>query len=467
MDISRKDSIVEIKKISDIMAETEEARTQEKKARAQEEKAQPVTQKPPVAADRVQPAAVKSPTVPVRVQTPVSKNPSEAAKKPSAATAPTASVRAQTPTVKRSVAAAKPQPAVKAVPAEDMSSLYLDELYDTKEDKQAIEDAKRRMMTAADKRVITVLWILNALVFAFIGIFISMSGGADPYEPIKEEARFETDSGPAVYYDSTGIFGESLTPNLKEVEFPAGMLKGFEALYATNSDTVGWLRIENTNIDHVILQTDNHTDYDRTTYYGDYYVGGSIFMDYRNIIGKGSSSLSKNTILYGHYLENQRGMFTDLDDYMDVEYYKEHPVIEMSTLYSSYRFKIIGAFIAAAEEKYDNKLFYYWYDDFTDENTLGFANEVAFRSYFVNPAIDVQPTDKFLTLSTCSHSLDIDGMVNARFVVVARLVREGEDPEVDTSAAYSNPNQRMPQYWYDRHGLTNPYAQYAIWDAFA
>ena len=190
-------------------------------------------------------------------------------------------------------------------------------------------------------------------------------------------------------------------------------------------------------------------------------------MDYRNKLGKGNSGLSKNTIIYGHYLMNQRGMFSDLDKYMDVEYYREHPVIELSTLYNSYRWKIIGAFVAAINEDHDNGLFYYWYDDFTDSNTLGFANEVAFRSYFVNPAVDVQPDDKFLTLSTCSHSMDIGGVVNARFVVVARLMREGEGAEVDVNAAYANPDRRMPQLWYDQQGLTNPYSQYAIWDAFA
>ena len=160
-------------------------------------------------------------------------------------------------------------------------------------------------------------------------------------------------------------------------------------------------------------------------------------------------------------------MFSDLDKYMDVEYYREHPIIEMSTLYKNYEWKIIGAMLAAVDEKYDNSLFYYWYDNFSDANTLGFANEVAFRSYFINPTIDIQPTDKFLTLSTCSHSMDIDGMVNARFVVVARMVREGESADVDVSAAYENPNQRMPQLWYDLNGLTNPYSHYAIWDAFA
>lgn len=345
--------------------------------------------------------------------------------------------------------------------------LYLDELYDTPEDTRDIETVKKNTMTPGDKRIISVLWILNAAVFAFIGVFLTLTGGGDEYASIKEEAKYTVDEGPAVFYDASLVFGDSIEPNYPEADYPKGIISGFEALYAENSDTAAWLRIEDTNIDHVVLQTKNNLDYERKTFYGDYYVGGSLFMDYRNKLGKGNSGLSKNTIIYGHYLMNQRGMFSDLDKYMDVEYYREHPVIELSTLYNSYRWKIIGAFVAAINEDHDNGLFYYWYDDFTDSNTLGFANEVAFRSYFVNPAVDVQPDDKFLTLSTCSHSMDIGGVVNARFVVVARLMREGEGAEVDVNAAYANPDRRMPQLWYDQQGLTNPYSQYAIWDAFA
>lgn len=350
----------------------------------------------------------------------------------------------------------------------DIRELYLDKVYDTEEDKADIKEAEKRVMSAADKRIITVLWILNAAVFSFIGLFLYFTGTADEYEAIKEEARFETDGGPAVYYDGSTVFADTLSPNYDDVDYPKGIQHGFKALYSENKDTAGWIRIKGTNIDHVIMQTDNHTDYDRTNFHGDYYVGGTIYMDYRNKLGKnGAASLSKNTILYGHYLMTQRTMFSELENYEDVEYYREHPIIEMSTIYGNFKWKIIGAFIGVGEEKFDNSLFYFWYDNFSDANTLGFANEVAFRSYFINPSIDVEPTDKFLTLSTCSHLLDIDGKVNARFVLVARLVREGENEDVDVSTAYSNPNMRMPQYYYDRNGLVNPYSQYAVWDAFA
>ena len=41
---------------------------------------------------------------------------------------------------------------------------------------------------------------------------------------------------------------------------------------------------------------------------------------------------------------------------------------------------------------------------------------------------------------------------------MARLVRSGESDDVDVSGAYANENRRMPQIYYDRNGLQNPYA---------
>lgn len=349
----------------------------------------------------------------------------------------------------------------------DPKDVYLDKIHNTAADRKDIEKAKKKMMTPFDRKIISVLWVLNIAVVAFIGIYLNVTNEGDAYDEIKKEAHFESEEGFLGYFSSEDVFAEALTPNYNETQYPDGIIEGFKPLYSENNDTVAWIRIGGTTVDHVVLQTDNHDDYLRTTFHGDYYVGGSIFMDYRNQLRTGGhETLAKNTILYGHYLKNQRGMFSDLDKYMDVEYYKEHPVIELSTLYGNFKWKIIGAFIAAYNEKDDNALFYYWNDDFSDECTLGFANEVAFRSYFQNPSVDVLPSDKFITLSTCSHALDVGGMVNARFVVVARLVRYGESAEVDTSTAVDNPDRRMPQLWYDLQKLENPYKDYAIWQAY-
>jgi hypothetical protein len=56
-----------------------------------------------------------------------------------------------------------------------------------------------------------------------------------------------------------------------------------------------------------------------------------------------------------------------------------------------------------------------------------------------NTGVDVQEGDKFLTLSTCSNEFE-----PSRFVVIGRRVRDGEDPEVDTSLASLNENAKEP-----------------------
>lgn len=64
------------------------------------------------------------------------------------------------------------------------------------------------------------------------------------------------------------------------------------------------------------------------------------------------------------------------------------------------------------------------------------------------------PGTRLITLSTCSYEF-----TEARFVVVARKIREGEDPEVDTSEAYKNPDPLMPRVWYELYGGNNPYEE--------
>ena len=343
-------------------------------------------------------------------------------------------------------------------------SVYIDELNNDESDLRDIRLAKERVISRKDKRILSLLAGLDALVFLLIGLYLITTGSADEYDSIKGESVFDMKTP---YYNSATVFTGVLEPSLSISSYPDGMQDKFRPLFSVNDDTVGWVRISGTPVDYVVVQSDTNSYYERKDFYENYSVRGIIFMDYRNILWDSVPTMSKNTVLYGHHMASDGTVFTCLENYTDLDYYKEHPVIEYNTLYANYRWKIIGAFLNYPNDPSEgDDLFYYWFTDFSDENSVAFANEVAGRSFFVNPSVDVQPTDKFLTLSTCTYMLDRGSRVNARFVVVARLVRDGENPEVDVDQAYANENRRMPQLWYDIHDEENPYADVPIWRAY-
>lgn len=346
------------------------------------------------------------------------------------------------------------------------SEVYLDSLTNSGEDVKDLNKIKAKSMTAADKKVISILAALNAIVVVVIGIYLGLNGGGDEYESIKENMNFDAEKD---YFNVSRVFDGELSMYLNGVEFPDSIQNYFKPLYSANTDTVGWIKIPETSIDFPVLKAEDNAFYERKNFYGGYDRRGSIFMDYRNTVGMGRDALSKNTIVYGHHLTQDECVFADVEKYLDPDYYALHPVITMNTLYDDYEWKVFACYITNADEKDDNGyVFYYWYPFFSDGNTMNFVNETLSRSWFINPSIDFKPTDKFLTLSTCTYIMNEGGRyVDARCVLVARLVRAGESDEVDVSQVYENTNKRLPRIWFDVFGGTNNYAGGPFWDAFA
>ncbi|MBQ4604815.1 MAG: hypothetical protein IJB16_09450, partial [Clostridia bacterium] len=93
----------------------------------------------------------------------------------------------------------------------------------------------------------------------------------------------------------------------------------------------------------------------------------------------------------------------------------------------------------------------YIFTNTTDEKFADFIAEIDKRKFY-DTGVDINPTDKLLTLSTCCYDFS-----DARLVVVGRLLREGESPAVDTSLAVMNPSPKLPQAYYDANGGKNPH----------
>lgn len=240
-----------------------------------------------------------------------------------------------------------------------------------------------------------------------------------------------------------------------DVDFPEGMQPKFYGLYALNQDFVGWLTIEGKNISLPIVQAEDNNYYLRRDFEKVDTDYGNPFLDYRNTV---KEPYDRNTIIYGHYMRDNM-IFSNLKKYMSIAGFRESPVIDFDTLYKDTKWKVYAVFLTNSDPASDNGYVF-------DYLHTAFPSEESFSSYIAQldqrklytTGVDIRFTDKILTLSTCYTNYS-----DERLVVVARLVRDGEEEAVNTALAYENANPRYPQAWYDRKGKENPFKDAERW----
>lgn len=239
------------------------------------------------------------------------------------------------------------------------------------------------------------------------------------------------------------------TPVTEIVREPLVITPSAQEYLNINPDTAGYVEIPGIIGEVVVQGTDdkyylNHNFYDQTR------QCGTCFADYRNVVNDYPDLQSDNIVLYAH---NQKdgSMFGNMDYYRwDYHYWQENPFIYFSNNYEEFTYVIISSFVTNALPEHDNgNVFDYWnYIDFNDTYTYdAFISEITERSTIIT-GVDVQPTDKFLTLSTCSTEWD-----ESRHAIVARRLRDGETAaDIDTSELQINPSPKWPAIYYKYHG---------------
>ena len=100
----------------------------------------------------------------------------------------------------------------------------------------------------------------------------------------------------------------------------------FEALWAENPDTVGWITIEGTNINYPIVKGTDNDFYLNHDFNGEENIAGSIYLDFES---QGDFD-GRNNIIYGHNMKNG-SMFKDVVRYKDEAYFKEHQFFTIYT----------------------------------------------------------------------------------------------------------------------------------------
>ncbi len=259
---------------------------------------------------------------------------------------------------------------------------------------------KRRGMEAPVKRLL----IASLLLFFAAEI---LGGGVHVWLLLREY-----DAGKKVYagleeYVSTlestpvPVAAESAEPQDSGIAWPQ---VDFEALRAINSDIVGWIRIEGTDIDYPIVQAGDNDYYLRHLFSGEVNRAGCIFLD----CGNSGDFSDPNSVIYGHHLKNGT-MFTELLKYKKQDFYDAHPTALLLTPGQNYEVQFFSGYVSAVDG-------FAWDLDFLDGDAfLDWQGKTKRKSLFSS---DFFPTagDRVITLSTCSYEFN-----NARFVLIGVL----------------------------------------------
>lgn len=173
-----------------------------------------------------------------------------------------------------------------------------------------------------------------------------------------------------------------------------------------NSDTVGWINVNNTNINYPFVQGKDNSYYLSHSFDKKYNEAGWVFLDYRN-----SKDLNnKNTILYAHS-RLDKTMFGSLSKVLKSSWYnnKDNHIIRLSTDTENTLWQIFSVYKIPEESYYITTNFN------TNEEYSKFLNTIKQRSIH-NFNTNLDTNDKILTLSTCYSDTE-------RTVVHAKLIK--------------------------------------------
>ena len=126
----------------------------------------------------------------------------------------------------------------------------------------------------------------------------------------------------------------------------------YKAVYAQNSDFVGWISIDGTNINYPVMQTKDEANfYLKRNFEKKHSNYGIPYVQENCDVG-----LSDNTVVYGHNMKDG-SMFADLCLYEDEDFYREHLTVCFDTLSEYGEYEIVAVFKTVAYS--DNGFKYY------------------------------------------------------------------------------------------------------------
>lgn len=180
----------------------------------------------------------------------------------------------------------------------------------------------------------------------------------------------------------------------------------FEELKAVNNETIGWLKVNGTDIEYAVVKTKNNSYYLNHNFEKKYNIAGWIFADYKNNFDK----TDKNIVIYGHNRKDG-SMFGTLKNILKEEWYsnEENFVIDFITEQEQAKYQVFSVYRIKNEDYYINT-------EFKENEFSSFIKTLKIRS-IKDFEIEVTENDSILTLSTCADNNKYRIVLHAKKII--------------------------------------------------
>jgi len=184
------------------------------------------------------------------------------------------------------------------------------------------------------------------------------------------------------------------------------VLPQFLTLQSENDDTVGWLKLDNTRINHVVVQGDNNVYYLEHDFFGNKSASATMMLDTQCDI----ENIKYHYVIYGHRMKSGT-MMNDILKYEDKDFFNKNPIIHFDTIYESMEWEVFSTY--CKDYNYDNTEISFS----TDVEWLEYIQRLQNESVYKNDVV-LSIDDVVLTLYTCDYRI-----AGGRYVLHARLVK--------------------------------------------
>ena len=149
--------------------------------------------------------------------------------------------------------------------------------------------------------------------------------GVKIHSELKEQQKEKEDFAAVSRIAEPTVTAEQTESEQAEPTEEPAAERNIPKLIAANTDCIGWLSIDGTNISYPVMHTPSDPQkYLRQNFYGKYSQSGVPFLD-----GQCSTN-GGNLIIYGHNMKNGT-MFSDLKKYLNTDFLNAHRTVRLET----------------------------------------------------------------------------------------------------------------------------------------